>query len=115
MVIYEKPNYIKVEYYPDKNYILFEWFDFMVSPEEIRELHEKALAAAQQNNCYFYVADTSRVHTVLRQEVVEWFGKVWVPRLVAAGLKAVVTVGPASAIATLSHRSWQAVVVGGLP
>jgi hypothetical protein len=113
MLIYEKPNFIQVVYYPEKNYIVFDWTDFLVTLEDIQELHTKALATAQANNCYYYIADTSKVHTVLRQEVLRWWGDVWVPRLTEAGLKPV-TVVPTSALGLLSTRSWQADVVGGI-
>ena len=114
MIIYEKHNYIKVVYHPDKNYIVFDWTDFLVTLDEIRELHEKALNVALLKKCYFYIAETSKVRSVLRQEVIRWFGDVWVPKLVAAKIKAIVTVVPTSSLAKLSTRSWQAVVLDGI-
>lgn len=114
MIIYEKPHYIQVVYHPDKNFIVFDWTDFMVTLNEIKELHEKALITAQEKNCYYYIAETSKVRTVLRQQVISWWGEVWVPKLVEAGLQAIVTVVPTSTLATLSTYDWQGVVVSGI-
>lgn len=76
--------------------------------------HERALATAQRSGSLWYIADTSKVRDVLPQEVIQWWGRVWVPRLTQAGLRAIVTVVPSSALASLSTRSWQAEVVGGI-
>jgi hypothetical protein len=114
MIIYEKPGYIQVVYHPDKNYVVFDWTDFLVTLEEIQELHKKALTLAQEKGCYYFIAETSRVTTVLRHDVLKWWGEVWVPTLDKAGLRAIVTVVPSSAIATLSTHVWQAQVEGGI-
>ncbi|MCG8377549.1 MAG: hypothetical protein MI702_13820, partial [Chlorobiales bacterium] len=47
-------------------------------------------------------------------EVVDWWGETWVPKLVEAGLKAIVTVVPSNAIAHMSTDSWQTKVTGGI-
>jgi hypothetical protein len=116
MLIYEKPNHIQVVYYPNENFILFDWTNFRVTLAEIRELHEKALATAQEKGCYYYIAETSKVRNILPGDVIRWWGEVWVPKLVAAGLRAIVTVVPSSTstLATLSTHDWQVVVVGGI-
>jgi alkylhydroperoxidase family enzyme len=114
MIIYEKPKYIQVVYHPDKNIIVFDWTDFLVTLQEIQELHEKALKIAQENGCYYYVAETSKVTNMLRPEVIKWWADIWVPKMVSAGLKAIVTVVPSSAIAAFSTHGWQAQVLDGI-
>lgn len=107
MIIYEKPEFIQVSYRQDGNFILFDWTDFQVTLEEIQELHKKALAVALEKQCFYFIAETSKVRTVLRPIVVGWWTIVWVPKLLASGLKAIVTVVPDSALASLSTRQWQ--------
>ena len=114
MLIYEKPGCVRVEYKPVGGYILLDWTSFMIQMAEIQELHQKTLAAAKQYHCYYYLAETSRVRTVFLKEIIRWWGDVWVPKLAEAGLKAIVTVVPESALALLSTRSWQAEVTQGI-
>lgn len=112
MVVYDKPGYVQVRYQPADNIMVFDWTNFMVTLEEIQDLHGKALDAARKKLCWDFVAETSRVQNVLRQDVIEWWGTVWVPELVKAGLRSIVTVVPTKAISQLSTQSWQAKVVG---
>lgn len=114
MIVYEKPGCVRVEYRPMENFILLDWTAFTTSMAEIQELHEKTLAAAKQHHCYYYLAETSKVRTVFLREIIRWWGDIWVPKLAAAGLKAIVTVVPTSALAQLSTRSWQAEVTAGI-
>ena len=69
---------------------------------------------AKRHNCRHYVADTSKVTNVLRQDVIAWWGSTWVPALAKFGLRAVITVLPKSAVANMSTGSWQREVVGGI-
>ena len=114
MIIYENAKYIKVVYLPEKNYIVFDWVDFLIPLADIKELHEKALTAAQQNQCYYYMAQTAKVTTVLSSEIIKWWADEWVPKLIAAGIRAIVTVVPSTAIAAMSTHSWQAQVIGSI-
>jgi hypothetical protein len=114
MIIHEIPSYVRLSYNSEKNYILFDWTDFDVTLDEIKVLHQKALDTALQTGCFYFIAETSKVKTILRKEVVRWFGEVWVPKLAAAGLKAIVTVVPDIGLATLSTRHWQAGVVASI-
>lgn len=114
MLIYEKQGYIQVRYQADKDYIIFDWTNFLVTLAEITELHHKALDAARANGCWYYVAETSRVTNMLRPEVIRWWADDWVPRLNEAGLKAIITVVPSVALAAMSTHSWQAQVVGSI-
>jgi len=114
MILYDKYGLLQVAYRPAGGYILFDWTSFMVSLEEIQQAHRSALAGAQQHDCWFYLANTSKVRTVLRPEILEWWGKTWIHELATAGLRAIVTVVPAGAIATLSARAWQAEVTSGI-
>ena len=113
-IIFEKPNVIVVSHNPDKNYILFDWTNFGVSLEEIKALHTAALDVAKRLGCHDYVAETSKVTNTLRQDVVAWFGDTWLPVLTKFGLRNIVTVVPKGAIATLSTKSWQRQIVGGI-
>ncbi len=112
-VIFEKPGYLTVTHNSEKNYIMFDWTNFCISLEDIKEAHKKALDAAKMQRCYNYIAETSRVKNALSQDVLTWFGT-WVPVLSNYGLKAIITVIPASAVASLSTTSWQKNVVGGI-
>ena len=66
VIIHEIPGYIQVSYDEAKDYVLFDWTDFTVTLDQIKAIHEKALAAAQQKHCSYYGAETSKVKTVLR-------------------------------------------------
>jgi hypothetical protein len=112
-IIYQKPGYLTVSHNSEKNYILFDWTNFGVSLEEIKEAHKKALDTAKISRCYSYIAETSKVKNALSQEVLAWFGT-WVPVLNQYGLKEIITVVPASAVAKLSTSSWQKNVVAGI-
>jgi hypothetical protein len=114
VIIYEKPNYIQVVYHPEKNYIIFDWTDFLVTLEEVKELFEKAMTVTQQHKCFYYLAETSRVTTMLRPEVIKWWADEWVAKGVAAGIQAIVTVVPKTALSAMSTHSWQAQVVSGI-
>ena len=115
MIIHEVPNFIQVSYSPGKDYILFDWTDFLVTLEQIKVIHQKALDVAVQKQIYFYVAETSKVNSVLRSEVIKWWGEEWVPKLTAAGLKAIVTVVPMKVgLASISTHNWQVQVVGSI-
>lgn len=114
MIIYNNPKYIQVVYHPDKGYILFDWVDFLIPLQDIQELHAKALAVAEEKGCYHFVAETSKVTNALRPDVIEWWSDVWVSKLVAAGLRAVITVVPSTAFAAMSTHSWQSQVVDGI-
>lgn len=114
MIIYEKPGYIQVVHRAELNYIVFDWTDFLVTLEEIQELHQKALTVAQQKQCHYYVAETSKVSTVLRSEVIKWWADEWVPAMAAANIRGIITVVPKSAIAALSTHSWQSQVINGI-
>ena len=114
MIIYEKPGYIRVYYRPDTNDIVFDWTNFLVTLEEIKELHQKALATAQEKQCFYYIAETSKVATTLRPEVIKWWADEWVATMASAGLQGIITVVPKGAIAALSTHSWQAQVINGI-
>jgi hypothetical protein len=114
MVIYTNPRYITVSYDERNQVVLFDWTNFAISLADIQELHAKALDTARKHQCYYYIAETSKVRTALSQEIIQWWGQTWVPTLVKAGLQAIVTVVPSSAIANLSTKSWQTQVVDGI-
>jgi hypothetical protein len=114
VLVYEKPGCVQISYLPDKNIILLDWDTFGITRDELGELHEKALQTARANNCHYYLADTSRVRDAFDVDIVKWWGTVWVPKLVKGGIRGIVTVAPASAIATMSTRSWQSQLVAGI-
>lgn len=113
-LVHETPRRVKLRVCASGGYIVFDWSSFSIKLGEIMILHEKALAAARDEHALYYIADTSKVRDVLPQEVIQWWGQVWVPKLIQARLCAIVTVVPPSALASLSTRSWQAEVVGGI-
>lgn len=113
-IIHETPNRVQARHCAEDGYIIFDWSSFAISLDEIRTLHEESLAAVVKERCLFYIADTSKVRDVFAQEVIEWWGHTWVPKLREAGLLAIVTVVPSSELAALSTRSWQAEVQDGI-
>ena len=115
MVIYHKPGIVQVTYHPVWNLIGLDWDSFSISLDDLKDLHEKTLAAAIEKRCYYFVAETSRVRTVFSEDCITWWVDEWVAKLSAAGLKAIVTVVPESALATMSNSAWQSeVVVAGI-
>jgi hypothetical protein len=113
-LIFDVTDRVQVRHHSHEGYIVFDWSSFTIKLNEIEPLHEAALAAAQVDGCLYYIADTSKVRDVLPQDVIQWWGRIWVPKLSQAGLRAIVTVTPASALAALSTRSWQAAVIEGI-
>jgi hypothetical protein len=114
MIIYEKPQYIQVVYRPKLNYILFDWTNFLVTLAEIKDLHKKALATAQEKQCHYYIAETSKVTTTLLPEVIKWWSDEWVAAMAVGQIRGIATVVPKAAIAALSTHSWQSQVVNGI-
>ena len=112
MVIYGKPGIVEVSYDIVQQVIIFDWTSFLISLPDIQELHQKALETAQLKDCQYYIAETSKVITALPQEVIQWWGGTQVPKLASIGLKAIVTVVPDNAIASMSTTSWQSEVIG---
>ncbi len=113
-VIFEVSNRVQVRHHEHDGYIVFDWSSFTIKLHEIESVHEAALATALKERCLYYLADTSRVRDVLPQDVIQWWGRSWVPKLGQAGVRAIVTVTPTSALAALSTRSWQAEVLRGI-
>jgi hypothetical protein len=115
MVVYEKRGHVVVSHARKANYIHFDWSNFYVTLDEIKTLHAAALERARASECFYYVADTAKVKNALRQDVIQWWGEVWVPILAKYGLKAIITVVPQAALAQLSTKRWQGhVMVQGI-
>jgi hypothetical protein len=108
------PGRIVVSYNEAKDYVLFDWTSFNVTLDEIRRIHEQALAVARRHNCRNYIADTRKVTNALRPDIIAWWGTTWVPTLSRYGLRCIITVPPAGAIASMSTDSWQREVVDGI-
>lgn len=113
-VLDEQPGIISLEYHKDRGFVVFNWTSFNIMIEDIRRIFPKALELTRQGKAYYYIAETSKVKNVLQKEIIDWWGNVWVPKLVQAGLKGIVTVVPSSALATASTNTWQAEVVNGI-
>jgi hypothetical protein len=107
MVLYECPGYLSVLYVEGGSYIAFCWDDFSIGLDELRLAHEAALSFAVERGCFRYVADCSQARDSLLPEVILWWRGEWVPRLVSAGVRRIVTVVPSSTLASLSNRDWQ--------
>lgn len=114
MVIVEKPGYLTVSHDPAKNFILFDWESFNIPLKDIKDAHAQAQSAMVKKRCYNFVADTSKVRQALSQEIISWWEKTQFPNYVKSGLKSIVTVLPASAIANLSTKAWQSSTVNGI-
>ena len=110
MIIHEVPNFVSLSLNSEENYILFDWTDFYVTLPEFKELCRIALDYSLNNNCFYHIVETSKVKSILRPEVIEWFGTEWEPQLVASGLKGIITIVPGVGLAHLSTRSWQATI-----
>ena len=115
MVIYHRPGIVQVTHHPVWNLIALDWDSFSISLDDLKDLHQKTLDVACEKQCYYFVAETSRVRTVFSEDCITWWVNEWVAKLSAAGLKAIVTVVPESALATMSNNAWQSeVVVAGI-
>jgi hypothetical protein len=110
--IYEKPGHVVTSYNARLNYVLLKWADFQLTLDEIKALHVATLDTARKYKCFHYIADTARVANAFPQDVIRWWGEIWVPQLVAYGLKAIITIVPSKAMAQLSTKRWQGYVVG---
>jgi hypothetical protein len=114
MLVYECPGFLRVVFVEDAEYFVFEWEDFSISLEEIRRAHAAALTAAVAKTCFRYIAQCARARDSLLPEVVVWWRRTWVPGLIAAGVRRIVTVVPSSTLAALSNRDWQRELQDGL-
>jgi hypothetical protein len=107
MVLYECPGFLVVRYEQEKDYILFRWSDFSISFEDLVRAHEAALKTAVERACSCYLADCSYARDTLSPEIVVWWRETWLPKMVASGVRVIVTVESTSTLASLSNRNWQ--------
>ena len=57
MVIYTNPNYVTVSYDEANHVILFDWTNFTIPLSELQKLHQKALDAMLQKQCFYFIAE----------------------------------------------------------
>jgi hypothetical protein len=95
--VYSLPGHVTVWHNPLGDHILFDWTNLVVPLDEIRAVHERALAAARRHNCRNYLVDQSRVAAALPAAAMAWWDVEWLPVLAEFGLRAVVTVSPDAA------------------
>ncbi len=112
-VIYDKPPYVQVVHRAELNYIAVNWTDFFISLKDIQEMHHKALEFAKKNHCYYYMAETSKVKTLLTSDIIEWWSD-WVVVMADAGVKGIITVVPTHLFGQISTLKWQAEVINGI-
>ena len=104
-IFLEKP-YLKIKYYPEKGYILFKWHRFNITLSQMKIAHKKALKIAEETKCFYYIADTSEAELTLTPEVIGWWRTEWVPKLLEAGIKAILTIMPKNFLAKYSTDAW---------
>ena len=114
MIVYSKPGIVTVSVKLTDGYVFFDWKSFMIELEDLKKMHISALNAAKKYNCMHFIGNTSEVRTAMAFDLIDWFGKEWVPKLVTEGLKSVITIVPKSAIASMANKRWQREMVEGI-
>jgi hypothetical protein len=107
MIIYEKPDYLKVIYNEEKKYITFKWNRFGIQLADLKIAHQEALDTLNKTHSRFYIADTSEVTGALLKPVLDWWSNDWIPVLMNSRLRAVATIMPKSFVAKCATESWQ--------
>ena len=104
--IFKERPYLKIKYYPEKGYILFRWQRFNITLSQLKIAHKKALKIAEEAKCFYYIVDSSEVELTLSPEVLGWWRSEWVPKLLDAGIKAILTVMPGNFLSKYSTEAW---------
>jgi hypothetical protein len=107
MTLFKLEGFLEVRYEEAGEYIVFDWDDFSIPLAEIKRAHEAALRCAIEGGCRRYIAYCARARDSLLPEVIVWWRATWVPRMVAAGIRRIVTVPPTGTFSTMSNRDWQ--------
>jgi len=92
--VYSLPGHVTVWHNALGDHILFDWINLAVPLDEMRAVHERALAAARRHNCRNYLVDQSKVAAQPPPEALAWWDAEWLPVLGEFGLRAIVTVSP---------------------
>lgn len=104
--IFSERSFLKVKYYPHKGFILFKWQRLNIDLAQLKIAHKKALKYAEEKKCYYFVADTSEASLALTPEALGWWRSEWVPKMQAAGIKAILTILPKNYISLYSTKDW---------
>ena len=112
--IISKPGFLTITYKENPSCIYFAWEDFSISLDDCVDAFARAEKAMVEHGAFHIITDTANVKQALRPEVAKWWGEVCMPSLAKCGVKLIVSVVPASAIAQQSIRSSPAEVVNGI-
>ena len=102
-MFYEVSGVVRT-YMENSNIIVVEWdnlFDNEVIKKSCLEQLEKAKKGAK-----VLIIETSKAKGVPSQETQEWFASTLFPAFEQAGLKAMITVVPESALTKMASKSW---------
>jgi hypothetical protein len=112
--IVSKPGFLTITHRGNPSCIYFAWENFGISLEDCMDAFTRAEKAMVERGVFHIITDTVNVKQALRPEVAKWWGEVCMPSLSKCGVKLIVSVVPASAIAQQSTRSGHAEVVNNI-
>jgi hypothetical protein len=107
MQVFEEPGIARVHWEASARAIRVEWLSFNPS-SSLRKVLARGLTECQRHHAVAWIADTRTTRGAMLLEDQEWLAKVGLGALRQAGLKAVITVTPSTALAAASNRRWQA-------
>ena len=105
--IYDNRFSLEVFHNKELNYIILKWKSFRISLAEIQDMHRRILEYAVENDCKIYIADSSKANSVLGEDIIDWWRKVWVKELIKNGLNMIITILPRDILAQQSTFDWQ--------
>lgn len=103
-VFYNQPGIVEAEVNPALNCIVVHWENL----DNGKIVQECCLAQLEEvkKGVKTIIVDTATADGLVPFEVQEWFGTTLFPQLRDAGLKAIITVIPRSAITRLASKRW---------
>ena len=102
--IVSKPGFLTITYKENPGYVYFAWEDFSISLDDCVDAFARAEKVIVERAVFHIISDTANVKQALRPEVARWWGETCMPSLARCGVKLIVNVVPASAIAEPSAK-----------
>lgn len=100
------PQLVDTEYDDELKSVIATWYNFY-APKDLQASCQAQLKAVQEDGCKSIIVDCRQTKGVVRQEDQEWMDNYLFPEYVKAGLKAIITILPKSALSKLSTMNYK--------
>jgi len=104
--LYVQPGIVRAVYAPSSRTIWAAW-EKLGGHDYIRPCCQAQLDCAKSDKAQVIIVDTSVATGTVSQEDQQWFGAFLFPEMQKAGIKAIITVLPASALTRMSTQRWK--------